>query len=111
MYYHVKDHFKGREKPYDLLYKTLPEGLLYQLGKWLLHAYFFDSFYQRELEEKDRGEYRLWYFEDLINFLKFHGVSSRNRQIIEAEKYVAKVNALYVWFSHLTTFSGQHRQP
>jgi len=89
MFYHVKEHIKGREEPYDLLRKTLRNGLLYQIGQWLLEDYFFSDAYRMKLGH----EYRFWYLEDLTTLLDSERAA--DKLVLDATAFVDRVNGLY----------------
>ena len=68
----------------------MERGLAYQLGCWL-----FEEFFDRNYIEGLRDEYRVWYLENLLDFLSLHGVSPSATTIIEAGKLLARVWALF----------------
>lgn len=92
LYYLLKRPVRGG----DVLRKTLKEGLLYHLGLW-----FFDEYVMNSGERASgpplrlRGEYRLWYLDDLVSTLVHHGVPSDDELISNVAAYVQKVYGLY----------------
>src|SRR5271169_6048873 len=89
MFYHVKEHIKGRAEPRDLLRKTLRNGLLYQIGQWLLEDYLFSDMYRTELG----NEYRFWYLEDLTTLL--NSEHAADTPVLHSTAFVDRVNGLY----------------
>lgn len=103
----VKQHVRGRQKPFDLLAKTLRNGLLYHLGLWLYDEYLEDQYF-----ESLTDEYALWYLEDLVRFLEHSGRSSHDAVLQEAENLVTETDCLYDaaddrnYFDYLTSAEG-----
>jgi len=91
LYYHVKDCLGGREDPTNLLRKTLTNGLLFQIGRWLMQDYFIHDWHRTEIGD----EHRLWYLEDLIEVLKSAGVSPSDALLLEATQHVEYCDGLY----------------
>jgi len=91
MFDRLKQHTRGREEPTTLLFKTIPNGLLYHIGLWLLDDFIINDTYRMSLG----GEYRLWYLEDLIELLASAGVPTDHPSMVEASETVAEISALY----------------
>jgi hypothetical protein len=87
----LKQHTRGRIQPNDLLQRTLQQGLLFQIGRWLLEDYFISDSHRFSLG----GEYRLWYLEDLLQLLESAGVSAQAPLITEALSTTGEINAMY----------------
>jgi hypothetical protein len=87
----VKQHTRGQEEPTTLLFRTIPNGLLYHIGLWLLDDFIINDTYRMSLG----GEYRLWYLEDLIEMLASAGVQTDHPSMVEASETVAEISALY----------------
>src|ERR1700722_10487451 len=86
----LKQHVRGRQEPFDLLRKTLREGLLYHLGLWL-----YDEYLEEEYFESLKDEYAPWYLEDLVGLLRHLGCSSNDALLDEAETALTKIDDLY----------------
>lgn len=91
MFDRLKQHTRGREEPTTLLFKTIPNGLLYHIGLWLLDDFIINDTYRMSLD----GEYRLWYLEDLMEMLASSGIPADDPLIVNASTTVDEVNALY----------------
>lgn len=90
----LKQHVRGRRQPFDMLYKTLENGLLYHLWLWIQEDYFQNVHYLLEYELKD--EYRSWYLEDIVEaILKFDDKSDRNKSVRDAKELLKKIEDLY----------------
>jgi HNH endonuclease len=90
LYDKLKQHVRGRVQPIDLLRKPLERGLAYQIGFWL-----FDDFFDRSYIEDLPDEYRVWYLEDLLEFLNLHGVSVSAPSVVAAKELLSRVSDLY----------------
>ncbi len=89
----LKQHVRGRVEPFDLLYKTLNNGLLYHLGLWIQEDYFDSDHY---LIATLKDEYRAWYLEDIVEaIIKFENNSKKTESIQDAQKLLEKIDALY----------------
>jgi len=86
----LKQHVRRRVQPIDLLRKPLERGLAYQLGCWL-----FEEFFDRSYIEDLTDEYRIWYLEDLLDFLSLHGVSKSATAVVAAGELLTRVSDLY----------------
>ena len=91
LYYLIKGPIRS-----GIMHTTQKEGLLFHLGTWFYGEYV--------LEEGDgasgpvlpiKGEYCLWYIEDLIDFLLHHGVSSGDKLVREFRSYVGEIAGWY----------------
>jgi hypothetical protein len=78
-------------EPTTLLFKTLQKGWLYHIGLWLYQDYIISDVHRIALS----GEYRLWYFEDLLKLLQSASVSRDHKLFAEARRLVKKIDALY----------------
>lgn len=88
----LKQHVRGRVEPVDMLYKTIPNGLLYHLGVWILEDYF-DSNY---LLEQLKNEYRSWYIEDIVEALiQYDENAAEKESIKKAIELIEQINDLY----------------
>ena len=68
----------------------MERGFAYQLGCWL-----FEEFFDRNYIEDLADEYRVWYLENLLDFLSLHGVPPSATTVIEAGKLLARVSDLF----------------
>jgi len=91
MFDRLKQHTRGRQEPTTMLFKTIPNGLLYHLGLWLLDDFIISDNYRMSLG----GEYRLWYLEDLVEMLTSAGIRIDDPLISKASKTVSDISALY----------------
>ncbi len=87
----LKQHTRGRVEPTSMLFKTIPEGVLYHIGLWLYNDYIFNDDHRMALG----GEYRLWYLEDLLKLLQTASVADDLPLIIKAKRLVTKLDSLY----------------
>ena len=98
MYYHIKDCFKEREQPYDLLKKTLKNGLLQKLGEWFYDEYFNpdwgDSLINCRIN-KIKQEQKLWYLEDIYEMLTKHKVSQQELLLAQLHQTLDEYDALF----------------
>lgn len=89
LYYHVKQHVRGRVEPVNLLRKPLERGLSYCLGEW-----FFDEYFSKLRLEDLHGEYAAWFLEDFYEMLKYHQFESS--QSLQDLKYlVDRIDKMY----------------
>ncbi len=91
LYYHVKDCLRRRTGPAELLRKPLRNGLLFQVGHWLLTDYFIHDLHRMDLGP----EHRLWYLEDLVAILVSAGVSPTDDLLQKAVHHVSKTDGLF----------------
>lgn len=94
MFDRLKQHTRGREAPIDLLYKTLENGLLYHLCRWLMDDFFCtESTY---FEDDIDGEHRMWLLDNCVNALvQFYPDISKARCICSAKKMISKIDSLF----------------
>lgn len=89
LYDNLKQHVRGRNKPYNMLFETIPNGLLYHLGRWMYEEYFEHSRLSEE-EFNDifplEGEYLLWYIEDYMELLKSCGIDKFDELFIKVKR-------------------------
>ena len=78
LFYRIKDCWKGRDKPDDLLVKPLENGLAFKIGEWCF-ATLFDGIsesmaapYVTTLKDEDL----LWFLEDIAEAAKASGAFS-----------------------------------
>lgn len=94
LYDNIKQHTRHRIEPYELLSKTINNGLLYHLGIWIYEQYFEEEErFENYLNIED--EYLLWYIEDFLKFLYDFGVEENNVLISEVYAYVVHLEGLY----------------
>jgi 5-methylcytosine-specific restriction endonuclease McrA len=91
MFDRLRQHTRGRQEPTTMLSKTIPNGLLFHIGLWLLDDYIISDTYRMSLG----GEYRLWYLEDLIDLLVSAGAQTNDSLIEKASATVDHINRLY----------------
>lgn len=74
---YVEDHIIRKKSPSDLLYTTLPNGLLYHLGSWL-----FDEYFVSEVNLLFQDPQTQWaYIERVLYLLDQSGCCSREAWI------------------------------
>lgn len=78
----------------DILQKTLKEGILYHMGVWLYQEYLVEWWEYRYFIELS-GEDRLWYLEDLVEFLLFHGVSENDTLMLSNIAFINSMDELF----------------
>lgn len=88
----LKHYVRGRYEPIDLLRKTIPNGLLFHLGKWLYEEMLLSNDYLETLD----GEYLIWFLEDFAEYLMHHGVSKESEpELIKLISLCKQVDDLY----------------
>jgi len=109
LYDRLKGHLRGRTEPVELLWKTIPNGLLYHLGLWFYEAYVLDDEFILSLE----GEYRTWYLEDLLGAIVALGARENQKAIKSVVGSLERIWRLYDedegrYFDYLESQEGEH---
>lgn len=98
LFEYLKQHVRGRVEPKNMLYETIPDGLLYHIGKWIYEEYFeFFEMYDKEDSAlfPVEGEYLLWYIEDYIDLIISCGANESGKLLNATNKVLDKYDKLY----------------
>lgn len=94
MYDYLKQHVRHRIEPYNMLYDTITDGLLFHIGKWTFEEYFQnEERFNCYLEQSH--EYLLWYLEDFVELLQDLGVNQENKVLNRTISLIEKINTLF----------------
>jgi hypothetical protein len=99
LFYRIKDCWKGRDIPGDLLVKPLEKGLSYKIGEWCFDTLFdFDG--KSESMEKPYsatlgGEDFLWFLDDVAEAARISRVFANVQAFTAIADAVSQVEALY----------------
>jgi hypothetical protein len=97
LFYRIKDCWKGRDTPGDLLIKPLERGLPYKIGEWCFDTLFKDqsesmsTLYVKALD----GEDFMWFLEDLVRAAAASGLFGTGRSLARIRAAVSKIEKLY----------------
>jgi len=91
LYDELKQWWRGRREPKDLFHKIQKKGVLFQLGQIVFDEYHG---YESHLEDLD-GEYKLWFLEDHVHFMRFHYPQRKNQALTSIESEISRIDALY----------------
>lgn len=95
LFYHIRDSIKAySNEPEGLLSRCLRKGLLFKMGCWLYEEYLNITEYYGHIDTL-RDDYLLWYLEDIIEFLKYHGASENSKNLYQLIKITEDANELY----------------
>lgn len=98
LFYRIKDCWKGRDTPEDLLVKPLEKGLSYKIGVWCFDTLFnlrgTESMAKPYSELLD-GEDFMWFLEDVAEAAKLSGIFSNDRFFAPISASVSKIEELY----------------
>ncbi len=91
----LKQHIRGEIAPKDMLYKTLKEGLLFQLGQLVYYEYIQNPhrFNAGFLTLTD--DHVLWYLQDYLNLLADQDVPSDDPAMLKATRLLNDTYELY----------------
>ncbi|QDT95368.1 HNH endonuclease [Gimesia aquarii] len=91
LYDELKQWWRGRREPKELFHKILKNGVLFHLGKIVFDEYHdYDSHL-----EKLEGEYKMWFLEEHIEFIKFHYPRRKKQQITAISEELTRIDKLY----------------
>ena len=93
LYYKLKQHLRGITEPSDLLFKTIKNGLLFHIGKWIYEDFF--EFDEGMEEFEYEGEYLMWFLEDFGVFLIDCGVNEKDSLLVKLFKDAEMFRILY----------------
>jgi len=94
----AKRHYRGRADSRDLFQKTIKNGFLFQLGRWIYEEYLKSEDFLESLDTEDL----LWYLEDFRDMLIKAGVDP-NDEILEAVAATAR-DAQGMWERDMDDF-------
>jgi hypothetical protein len=91
LYEELKQWYRGRREPKTLFHKITKEGVLFQIGKILFTEYLnrIESF------ENKRGEYLMWYMEDVVEFHVYHWPRRGRLLANEARRKLNEIDELF----------------
>src|SRR5260370_2132739 len=99
LFYRVKDCWKERDTPHDLLVRPLEKGLSYKIGEWCFSTMLdpvvgttesMSKPYISTLENEDA----VWFLEDLIKAAEFSGLFDPAR-LEPIASHINEIDALY----------------
>jgi hypothetical protein len=98
LFYRIKDCWKGRDTPSDLLFRPTPQGLSYKIGEWSFDYMSATA----DIGQSDKPYYLqlgpedlLWFVDEFVNALIRAGASSESPLIVECSSILEKVNQLF----------------
>jgi hypothetical protein len=97
LFYRIKDCWKGRDTPGDLLVKPLEKGLPYKIGEWCFDTLFKDlsesmaKSYAGSLD----GEDLMWFLEDVTEAAAASGLFGNGRSLAPIHAAVSRIEGLY----------------
>lgn len=97
LFYRIKDCWKGRDTPGDLLLKPIEKGLPYKIGEWCFDALFIDGSesmskpYMTTLDDENF----MWFLEDVGEAAKASRLFRGNRSLAAIYALISEIDALY----------------
>jgi len=96
LFYRIKDCWKGRDTPGDLLAKPLENGLAFKIGEWCFSTLFDDisesaARYITTLKAEDL----LWFLEDIAEAAKVSGAFTNDKTFAPILALTAEIEQLY----------------
>ena len=116
LFYHVKDCWKKRDTPHDILLKPLDRGLPYKIGQWCFREMSDPENvgastgipYYQELS----AENLFWFLEDLVEAMIRAGVSSEDELVQRFKAASGQSDKLFerdeaAYFKFIDEFTGE----
>lgn len=99
LFYRIKDCWKERDTPHDLLVKPLEKGLAYKIGEWCFDTLFY---FDGKSESMSRSYFSslghedlLWFLDDVFTAARLSGLFTDQTSIGAMEQSIGDIEALY----------------
>ena len=95
LFYRIKDCWKRRDTPHDLLLRPLERGLAFKIGEWC-YATMFDGMSEsmRFIEELGTEE-RLWFLDDVVEAAELSGLFDNEASLQEIALLIKEIDTPY----------------
>ncbi len=95
LFYRIKDCWKYRDTPHDLLMRPLERGLAFKIGEWC-YATMFDGISEsmRYIDELGPEE-RLWFLDDVVEAAKISGLFDNEASLQAVALRIQAIEGLY----------------
>ena len=100
LFYRIKDCWKRRDEPHDLLLRPLVPGLSSKIGEWCFDIFFdFEGFSESTnkpyFESMDAEDF-FWFFEDVVEASRLSGFFESSEDLLGSMKAeIDKIDSLY----------------
>jgi hypothetical protein len=99
LFYRIKDCWKERETPHELLLKPLERGLTYKIGEWCFEMLFDLAGKSESCEESYAAglgrEDLTWFLEDVMQAVKRSGVLADDSSCEKIDALLKEIEVLY----------------
>lgn len=97
LFYRIKDCWKERDTPGNLLIKPLEKGLPYKIGEWCFDTLFKDrsESMPKPYAESLDGEDFMWFLEDVAEAAASSGLFGTGRSLVPILAAVSTIKELY----------------
>jgi hypothetical protein len=95
LFYRIKDCWKRRDTPHDLLLRPLERGLAFKIGEWC-YATMFDGMSEsmRYIDELGPEE-RLWFLDDVVEAAEISGLFDNEASLQAIALRIKEIDGLY----------------
>lgn len=95
LFYRIKDCWKRRDTPHDLLLRPLERGLAFKIGEWC-YATMFDGMSEsmRYIDELGPEE-RLWFLDDVVKAAEISGLFDNEKSLHVIATRIKEIDGLY----------------
>jgi hypothetical protein len=95
LFYRIKDCWKHRDTPHDLLLRPLERGLAFKIGEWC-YATMFDGMSEsmRYIEELGPEE-RLWFLDDVVEAAELSGLFDNEESLQGIARLIKEIDSSY----------------
>lgn len=99
LFYRIKDCWKRRDQPHDLLFRPLERGLAVKIGEWCFGTMFDVDWYSESMTrpyfKKLGKEAFLWFLEDVVEAARLSGFFAAEALLGAIETRINDMDALF----------------
>jgi len=95
LFYRIKDCWKHRDTPHDLLLRPLERGLAFKIGEWCYATMFGGMSESMQYIEELGPEERLWFLDDVVEAAERSGLFKNEASLQEISVLINEINSLY----------------
>lgn len=95
LFYRIKDCWKRRDTPHDLLLRPLERGLAFKIGEWCYATMFYGMSESMLYIDELGGEERLWFLDDVVKAAALSGLFGNEASLQAIEQLIKQIEVPY----------------